>query len=330
MIVKKEKHMFKHCNIPIFVSHSGCPHSCVFCNQKTITGTGDGADGEFVRKTVEDYLATMDKDFSVQLAFFGGSFTGIPMCRQEELLSVGYEYIKQGQIDSIRISTRPDYIDKEILDFLKNHGVKAIELGMQSSDDGVLEANERGHSHAVTQQAAKLIKEKGFELGLQMMTGLYTSTPQKDLATAHEIVRLGADTTRIYPTMVLGGTKLCSLYENGEYIPPTLEENISLCADIFEIFKSAGVKVLRVGLQSTDTICENGRIVAGAYHSAFGELVQSRIIRKKLEKLAIEAPGDTIEIEVKKSDVSKTVGNKRSNIDYINEKFGKNIIIKQI
>lgn len=322
--------MLKHCNIPVFVSHSGCPHDCIFCNQKTITGTSDGADGDFVRQTVSEYLATIGSGATVQLAFFGGSFTGIPKCRQQELLSAGYEYIKKGQIDSIRISTRPDYIDEETLLFLKQYGVKAIELGMQSSDDGVLAANERGHSSDTTVAAAKLIKQHGFELGLQMMTGLYKSSPEKDIATAREIVRLGADTTRIYPTMVLAGTKLCRLYEQGLYIPPTLEENVSLCAEIFEIFSDAGITVLRVGLQSTDTICENGRIVAGAYHSAFGELVQSRIIRKKLEQLALHTASDEITVEVKKSDVSKTVGNKRCNITYIKEKFGKNVIIKQI
>ena len=322
--------MSKHYNIPVFVSHSGCPHSCVFCNQKTITGTSDGADREFVRKTVEKYLETFDENSSVQLAFFGGSFTGIPIGRQVELLSSGYEYIKKGQIDSIRISTRPDYIDEKILDLLQSYGVKSIELGMQSSNDEVLAANERGHIHSDTIKAAKMIKHRGFELGLQMMTGLYMSTPQKDMETAREILRLGANTTRIYPTMVLGGTKLCELYQKGEYVPPTLEESVSLCADIFQLFEVSGVKVLRVGLQATDTICENGKIVAGAYHSAFGELVQSRIIRKKLEKLAMQTLEDKITVEVPKSLVSKTVGNKRCNINYIKEKFGKDIIIKQI
>ncbi len=322
--------MSKHYNIPVFVSHSGCPHSCVFCNQKTITGTNDGADSNFVKKTADEYLKTFDKNASVQLAFFGGSFTGIPICRQKELLSAGYEYIKRGQIDSIRISTRPDYIDDNVLDLLESYGVKSIELGMQSSNDGVLSANERGHTLKDTQKAAELIKSRGFELGLQMMTGLYMSTPENDLETAREIVRLGADTTRIYPTMVLGGTKLCNLYEEGSYIPLSLEENVSLCADIFEIFEAAEIKILRVGLQSTDTICENGRIVAGAYHSAFGELVQSRIIRRKLEMLAMESEETQITVEVKKSEISKTIGNKRCNMIYIKEKFGKDIIIKQI
>lgn len=315
----------KHYNIPVFVSHSGCKNGCIFCNQRSITGVSDGVDAQYVKDTADAYLATIGTDADIEFSFFGGSFTGIPVERQTSLLSAAYEYVKSGRIKGIRISTRPDYISAEILCLLEKYGVTAIELGVQSMNDEVLMKNERGHTADDVVYAAQLIKHCGFELGLQMMTGLYGSNRETDIETAQKIAKLKPHTTRIYPTMVLENTKLYELYLQGKYTPPSLEDCVDTCAEIYKIFDENNIKVLRVGLQATDTICENGKIKAGAYHSSFGELVQSRIIRDELENLAKNFTGSTLDVYTDKNAVSKTIGNKRCNILYIKQKYDVDI-----
>jgi len=325
--------MTRHYNIPVFVPHIGCPHDCVFCNQRVITGAKTDPDQilKDAKNSIEMHLSTIPKaQAAVQIAFFGGSFTGIDSDLQRALLCLSDEYIQSGRASSVRISTRPDYIDENILNTLKDHHVTDIELGVQSSDDGVLRANRRGHTFARVTLACKLIRSQNINLGLQMMTGMYTSTPALDKQTAADIAMLAPDYVRIYPTVVLNGTYLASLYQNYNYIPPTLEDSVALCSEIYRMFHAANIPIIRMGLQATDTICEQGDLIAGSYHSAFGELVLSRIYRNKLESAAQNATEDRFAYYVPARELSRAIGNKRCNVTYIAEKYHKTVQIKPL
>ncbi|MBR5586334.1 MAG: radical SAM protein [Clostridia bacterium] len=316
----------RHYNIPVFVPHKGCPNDCVFCNQKKITGQQEGSPDE-AEKIIEEHLSTMERPYFAEIAFFGGSFTGIELSLQKKYLEIAKKFVDSGDVDGIRLSTRPDYISAEILDMLKSYGVTAVELGAQSMDDGVLRKNHRGHSADDTKKAVTLLKEYGFETGLQMMTGMYGSDAKTDLFTGMEIAKLSPDTVRIYPTIVLSDTMLEKLFESGEYIPPSLDESVEVCAKLHGIFDEKGIKIIRTGLQSTDTICEKGNIVAGAYHSAFGELVLSRIFRDEMEEKVKN--GEKV-IFVPKKQLSVAIGQKKTNIKYFKEKYGVDIEVKSI
>ena len=233
-------------NISIFVPHLGCPCQCSFCNQKTITGQANQPTPQDVDKAVKTALKS--KGFDYEIAFFGGSFTAIDREYMISLLKAANKYIKSNEVKGIRISTRPDYIDKEILDILKSYGVTSIELGAQSMSDDVLLANDRGHSAESVFKSSELIKSYGFSLGLQMMTGLYKSDIQKDLYTAETFVKINPDTVRIYPTVIMKDTKLAELYLNGEYTPYSLEKSVNLCSKLIELFEKNNIKIIRLGL----------------------------------------------------------------------------------
>ena len=235
----------KHINIPVFVPHKGCPNDCVFCNQKKITGIEEIRDFAETEQIIEETLSTMKRPYFAEIAFFGGSFTGIPIDQQKAYLEIAQRYVKNGKVDGIRLSTRPDYISAEILDMLKSYGVTAVELGAQSMVDSVLEKNRRGHTAEMTKEAIKLLKEYGFLAGLQMMTGMYGSDAEKDIFTGEEIAKLEPDTVRIYPTVVLENTALERLYKNGEYQPPSLEESVEVCAKLHRIFEDKGIKIIK-------------------------------------------------------------------------------------
>lgn len=317
-------------NIPIFVPHRGCPYDCVFCNQKRITGTQKEVTAEDVRNTIEQYLKTLPKsDRRIETAFFGGSFTGIPLEEQNALLSAAYEYIKKDMVDGIRLSTRPDYIDKTILDNLSRYGVTTIELGVQSMDDDVLLSSNRGHTKDDVIKAVSLIREYPFKLGLQMMTGLPGDNEEKSLRTADEIISLHPDIVRIYPTLTIKDTYLAWMYERGRYTPQTLDEAVELCKELVLKFEKNNITVIRVGLQSTDEISEGGEsVVAGPLHSAFGELVENSIyydiIRNKLKNCTSKSA----EVFVAPKEVSKAVGNKKANILKIKQTTGIDIKVR--
>lgn len=267
-------------------------------------------------------------DGDIQAAFFGGSFTGIDETEQINLLEAAAEFYKSGYISGIRVSTRPDYISAEILERLKKYHVTAVELGVQSMDDTVLAANNRGHTASDVIKAAALIKEYDIELGLQMMTGLYKSTPEKDFETGVAIAALNPATVRIYPTVVLDGTHLAKLFESGEYVPYNLDTTVELCAKLYTLFTEKNIRVIRMGLQSTDIICEKGCILGGAYHSSFGELVLSKLWRNREEEYVKSNRAEkNLVMYVPKKNVSQAIGNKRENIKYINEKYGVNLKI---
>ena len=305
-------------NISIFVPHQGCPCACSFCNQKTITGQNELPTAVDVRNAVD--TALRKKEYEYEIAFFGGSFTAIDRKYMLELLEAAYPYVKNGQVKGIRISTRPDCIDKEVLDILKKYGVTSIELGAQSMDDEVLEANRRGHTAQDICNASELIKEYGFELGLQMMTGLYKDTAEKSIETAKKIIELAPGTVRIYPTVVLKGTYLAELYLKEEYTPLNADDSAELCAILVPMFENAGIKIIRLGLHSSRDIKEN--ILAGGFHDSFGELVKSRIMVNKI----LELPPADYQVYVNPRSISKLKGNKKSNIYLLIER-GYNIKI---
>lgn len=310
----------KHSNISIFVPHIGCPHQCSFCNQFSITGSVKSPRPVDIDYAV--YEAKKSKTYNpklTELAFFGGSFTAIDINYQKQLLETGYKHIKNGNISGIRISTRPDAINTEILSMLKSYGVTAIELGAQSMCDDVLMANNRGHLSEDIEKASKLIKDFKFSLGLQMMTGLYMDNNEKDIYTAKKIIDLRPDTVRIYPTIVLEGTRLSDLVKEGEFIPPSLEETVDLVVKLLGMFKGEGITVIRTGLHTID---ENA-YVAGPWHPAFKELCESRIFRNKI----LEHPKGKYTILVNPRDVSKVIGQKKENILFLKEK-GYDICVK--
>lgn len=316
----------RYYNIPVFVPHKGCPNDCSFCNQKRITGKQQEQKTEDIRREIEQYLLTLEKERYVEIAFFGGSFTGIERERQLELLSMAEEFIKKGEVNGIRLSTRPDYINKEVLDYLKAYGVTAIELGVQSMDENVLKMNNRGHSVAQVKEAAELIKSYGcFSLGLQQMLGLYGADEKSDVESAKKIAELLPETVRIYPTIVLDETKLSALYEAGEYAPYTLEQAVEVGSRAYEIYTQAAIKVIRMGLQATEAINEKGDIL-GPYHSSYGELVKSRCIRREIEQNVAGKKGKVV-LKVNPTFVSKVVGNKKSNIAYFRSK-GVELVIQ--
>ena len=308
----------KHINVALFVPDEGCPHRCSFCNQKTISGKVTALKVEEIDKAVEIALNNIGCNEG-EIAFFGGSFTAIDKDYMTELLDRAYAYVKKGLFKGIRISTRPDCITSEILDALKCYGVTAIELGCQSMDDRVLALNTRGHSESDVTQAAKLIREYDFELGVQMMTGLYGDSVEGSIKTAEKLIALSPDTVRIYPTIVLEGTKLCELYRKGVYTPQSVEEAAELCKTLLMMFVERGIKVIRLGLHSGGNV-EDG-YVAGPYHPAFREICESKIyldnVLKELEDKNIKQ--GKIEITVGVPFVSMLTGQKKANILKLNE-----------
>ena len=304
----------KHSNISIFVPHIGCPNMCSFCNQRHITGICFAPHASDVIDAVRK--ATTSKNYdpeTTEIAFFGGSFTAINRNYMIELLKTASVFVKNGLVSGIRVSTRPDAIDAEVLEILKSFGVTSIELGAQSLNDRVLRANNRGHTAKDVKKASELIKEHGFSLGLQMMTGLYRDTDDYAIKTAEEIIELKPDTVRIYPTIVLKDTDLAALYSDNKYKPQTLDEAVALCAKLLIMFHNADINVIRLGLHSI----EKEAYMAGPWHPAFSELCQSKIfLQKALEILSVQGK---YTIYVNKSSVSKMIGQGRSNIEHLNK-----------
>lgn len=315
----------KHSNISIFVPHIGCPNKCSFCNQRHITGVCKAPRAADVRQAV----ATAQKSpnynpETTEIAFFGGSFTAINRNYMLRLLRVASEYVVNGIVSGIRISTRPDAIDDEILTILKQYKVTAIELGAQSLNNRVLKLNNRGHNVNDVYNASKLIKEYGFELGLQIMTGLYADSDASAVRTAERVIEIAPDTVRIYPTVVLRDTDLAALYLDGIYKPQTLEEAVKLASKLYLMFTEAGIRVIRLGLHSI----EGEAYLAGPWHPAFSELCLSRIMLEKVLK-TLKTKGNYV-VYVSKSDVSKMIGQKRSNILHLeNCGFNCRVAVKE-
>lgn len=315
----------KHYVIPVFVPHKGCPFDCIYCNQKIISGQTEEMTENAMRSIIETHLESIGEGNYVEIGFYGGSFTGIEKRHQIEFLEIASEYIKSGRVQSIRLSTRPDYISEDILDYLNRYNVKTIELGVQSLSEEVLLKSCRGHTAHDVITSSRLIRDKGFKLGIQTMIGLPGDDKIKDISTAKKVVELKPDVVRIYPTLVIKGTKLEELYVNGLYNPLSLEDTIDICAELLEIYEDNNIKVIRVGLQATENISENSDVAAGPFHPALRQLAESRIFLRRVEKSIIEnrlENASRIVISTGKSYISSAVGQKKANVMYLKEKYG--------
>lgn len=322
--------------IPIFVPHLGCPNNCTFCNQKSISGQMKNIKVEEVKETIELFLKNFkDETTEREIAFFGGSFTGIELDFQEKLLSTAYEYVKDKKVSGIRVSTRPDYIDKERLRLLKKYGVTTIELGVQSTNDYILKKCKRGHTFEDVKKASKLIRKFGFILGHQMMIGLPESTRLDELNTAKDLAKLKPKIIRLYPVLVIKNTELEKEYNEGTYEPVTLNQAVEMCKELYYFFERKKIKVIRMGLQNTDIISNpkniNSEVVAGPYHEAFGQLVEDSIwydsIVERIKKFNIKVI--EAEIEVNPENINNVVGHKKENLKKIKELYDMDIKIKQ-
>ena len=307
--------------LPVFVPHWGCPHACVFCNQRRISGAAMPARAEDVKKAIQEAAAFLPKGGKRQLAFYGGSFTAIPVKEQEALLGAAKEALDRGEIDAVRLSTRPDAIDEAALSRLKAYGVETIELGAQSMDDRVLQLAGRGHTAHDVERASELIKAAGFRLILQMMTGLPGSSDESDAETARRLIALKPDGVRIYPTVIVRDTALYDMWQAGEYEEHTVEDAVRVCAKIVPLFEQAGIPIIRLGLNPTEEL-SGGAAVAGAYHPALGELVKSRILLEKARALLKGTePGSRVTLLVGRGKASQMAGQRRENIRRLTEEY---------
>jgi histone acetyltransferase (RNA polymerase elongator complex component) len=301
----------KHCNIPIFIPELACPHQCVFCNQEKISNTFTVPKPNEIPNIIDAYLKTIPKNRIINIAFFGGSFTGIPRSEMIAYLKEALIYVKSGQVHGIRISTKPDYITNDILDTLEKYGVTAIELGAQSTNNKVLVKSGRGHKFDAIENAAKLIRKRNFELGLQMMLGLPHDTLELSIQTANDIVKLKADSTRIYPTVVVEGTVLEKMYQKGQYKVLSIDEAVNWSKQVLKIFMKAKIKVLRVGLHPSEELELGKSLVAGPIHPSFKEMVLSAlwndVLLEKLEKKGAST------IHISKKQLNYAIGYKGKN-----------------
>ncbi len=322
--------MKKHVNIPIFIPHYGCPNSCVFCNQKKITGKPCYEKSAVIAE-INEALSTIDSlNTDVELAFFGGSFTAIPENEMLGLLEVSDIFLAEGKISAVRLSTRPDAINEHILQILALHGVKTIELGLQSFSDTVLAASRRGHTAAQSEAACRLIKAHGFKLIGQMMAGLPCSALDDELYTAKKICELGCDGARIYPTVVFPETELDDMKRRGIYTPLTKDEAVLRASRILSIFAENDVPVIRIGLCANETL--HGQAYSESYHSAVGELAINRYYLDKMSRLLSESEcnGKAVVFKVAKGKISQAVGQKRANVNALKERFAlKDVKIKE-
>jgi histone acetyltransferase (RNA polymerase elongator complex component) len=312
--------------IPIFLPHAGCPHRCVFCDQSSITGArSKKRPGKDIRDQIEAFLKFKTaRRNKVQIAFFGGNFLGMPADEIKRLLADAAEYVADGRVDSIRFSTRPDTIDHQRLDLIRNFPVTTIELGVQSMDEGVLSATKRGHSAADTEKAVQCLKELDYEVGVQLMVGLPGDTPERLTASAKRIARLKPDFIRIYPTVVLKASPLAAGYRKGEYVPLSLDEAVSRTKNLYLLFNGENIRVIRMGLQASEDLENGSTILAGPYHPAFGHLVYSEIFLDmavaQIESSALNT--GSISIRANPGNVSKLRGLRNRNIEILKKKFG--------
>lgn len=328
--------MKKEYIIPIFVPHLGCPNNCTFCNQKRISGQTKMVTAQDVKNTIDFFLKHFRDDYKyVEVAFFGGSFTAIDEKTQVELLEAVQEYIQNKKVNSIRISTRPDCIDKEILKRMKKYHVKTIELGVQSTNNYILKRCKRGHTYEDTKKASKLIRRYGFILGHQMMVGLPESTKQDEINTAKELIRLRPKIVRIYPVLVIKDTELADEYERGDYTPLTVGQAVERCKDIVDLFNRNKINVIRVGLQNTEEITDPGTekssVIAGPYHPAFRQLVESSMwydsIVNKIKK--VNAKVKKVKIIANDVNVNNIIGHKKENIEKLKDVYDVEVVIEK-
>lgn len=311
--------------IPIFLPHAGCPHQCVFCNQTSITGVGrDTVSPEKVERQIYEFLKYKGNDHRlVQVAFYGGNFLGLEKEYFKRLLNVSAKFVKNKEIDAIRFSTRPDTIDHDRIEIIKNYPVSTIEIGVQSMNDRVLAMAKRGHSASDTQRAVALLKDRHYQIGLQMMVGLPEEDEAGSLSTAYRIGELEPDFVRIYPTIVLKNSLLARWYENGTYRPWSLERSVAHVKTLYLFFKKKNIPVIRMGLQASEDLDSGAAVLAGPYHPAFGHMVHSKIFldiaTEIMEHKSVSH--DTVTIKVHPKSISKMRGMKNSNMETLKRRF---------
>lgn len=321
--------MSRHLNIPIFIPHLGCPHTCVFCNQRSISGA-QSFDPVSVDAQIMTALATTNEKDTAEIAYFGGSFTGIDRELMIYLLDVAERYVQdplagKAHVVGIRMSTRPDYISEEIIEILSRYSVRTVELGVQSMDDAVLAASGRGHSAQSAEKACRMLLDAGYDVIGQMMIGLPGSTAESEVQTAKRLCELGVRGARIYPTVVFADTELCAMMQSGAYKPLDIPEAVGRSAEVLEVFERHGVPVIRIGLCASDNLSDPACAVAGANHPAMGELVRSELYYRKLRNMLhkAEMPVQTIYIPAK--ELSVAVGQHRQNLLRLREEFGSSV-----
>ena len=305
--------MKKHSNIPIFIPELACPHQCVFCNQEEISGTHSIPQPEDVKDIVEQYLATIPENRIINIAFFGGSFTGLPVDLQEQYLKEAFGFVNNGRVSGIRLSTRPDYINGTVLELLKKYGVTTIELGVQSTNREVLNKSGRGHTFDDIRDASSLICKYGFELGLQMMIGLPEDNYERSIQTANDIVSLGAGNTRIYPAVVVKRTALEKMYQEGKYVPLTLKQAVEWTKDIVRIFEKDNVSIIRMGLHPSEELVIGKSLIAGPFHSSFKEMVMTEIWKEIINTELNDITTKKIKISVCSRQIHNAIGYRQAN-----------------
>lgn len=312
--------------IPFFITHAGCPHQCVFCNQKNITGINTPPDASSIHRSISRHLETRRDNEAVQVAFYGGSFTALPLAGQQAYLEAVRPFITSGSVASIRLSTRPDSITPEILALLEHYDVRTVELGVQSMDDEVLMRSGRGHTSADTRKAFSLLRSHGFTIGFQLMPGLPGDTPERFRETVSQTISLKPDFVRIYPALVIKDTPLAELYRTGKYAPLSLDDAVLLCHHGVERFEQAGIEVIRIGLQPTAELERPGTIIAGPWHPAFRQLVESsRFLEKMCSLISTHDQAGTVTLYANPADLSTAIGQKRRNIDTIKVRYGQDV-----
>jgi histone acetyltransferase (RNA polymerase elongator complex component) len=318
--------IMKHYNIPIFIPHLGCPYDCIYCNQKIIAAQIEIPEPHQVVNIIETYLDTIPEAATVEVAFFGGNFTAVNKQQQEDYLGVIQPYLEQGRVASIRVSTRPDYIDETELDLLAHYGVKLIELGVQSMSENVLRASGRNYGPEDVNKSCHLIKERRFDLGIQLMIGLPGDSHTQDIETTHQIISLRPQVVRIYPTLIIADTALEAMCNRGEYATLGLDEAVTTCRDMFCLFQKESIRVIRMGLYPGEELRREGVVKAGPFHSSFGELVEQNIFKRQAEA-AIMLHKDKfgkhseIELHVHFRDISKMTGRQRISLNELEQEF---------
>ena len=321
--------MSRHVNIPIFIPHLGCPYLCVFCNQHSISGK-QAFDVADVDAQIGQALSTTSADDTAEIAYFGGSFTGIDRALMTHLLDVAERYVQnpiqgKARVLGIRMSTRPDYISDEIIEILSRYSVRTVELGVQSMDDAVLKASERGHSARCAEQACRMLLDAGYSVVGQTMIGLPGSTLQSEVQTAQRLCALGVQKARIYPTVVFANTVLCDMMRKGEYTALTEQEAVARAAEVLRVFERHGVQVIRIGLCASDNLTDPACAVGGANHPAIGEMVRSELYYQKLRELLQGADAPVQAVYIPARELSMAIGQHRHNLLRLQGEFGKQL-----
>ena len=316
--------------IPIFIPNQGCPHRCIFCEQQSITSQSyQTIDSAHVERVLDKAIRSKDFDLrkKPEVAFYGGTFTRLPLYRMSELLGAVSPFLKQGFFFSIRVSTRPDALDEKRLKIMKDYGVLTVELGAQSMDDNVLMFSKRGHTAEDTVKALETLRAHGLKVGIQLMPGLPGDSEERFRSTITEVIKLSPDMVRLYPAVVIRGTEMARLYREGHYEPLGLEKAIEICAESCVRLERQGITVIRIGLMSSPSLLEKGQILAGPWHTAFGFLVRSHIQHQNIQNdLLGWGVVSRIKIRVPKKEVPLVRGYKNQGLQLLKRKTGAKVI----